>query len=220
MEVYTRAVGVLQCNASLLVCEASRRAVVVDPGGDASELLDMIEDARARVEAIVVTHAHIDHFYAARELRDALPEPRPPVVLHEDDLGLWGAAKEQCGMVGLPPRAVPPPDVLLRGAEEGEVGPEMGGERLRYIPTPGHTPGSTCFHAAGARLLLAGDCLFRGSVGRTDLPGGSARQLHASVLRLYELPPETRVITGHGPETTIGHEMRFNPFVRPPRQKL
>ena len=199
-------VGPLQCNCSILGDALSRKAVVVDPGGDAQRILQLLDEENLTVQAIIHTHAHLDHILAAGEIREATGAP---LCLHREDLFLWDAVAEQCRMFGIPECSLPPPDRWLHDDEDLFF---CGGAALH---TPGHTPGSMSFWFAPHKLLLAGDTLFQRSVGRTDLPGGSFAQIEKSIQeRLYTLDEDVQVITGHGAPTTIGEEIRENPFVQ------
>lgn len=199
-------VGPLQCNCSIVGDPVTGKAIVIDPGGDAERILAILQEAGLALVAIVHTHAHLDHILAAGVLKEATGAE---IRLHESDRFLWDSAEMQCRAFGVPYVPLPPPDA---GLEHDEPLPCCGGV---VSHTPGHTPGSVSFVFAGHKLLVAGDTLFRRSIGRTDLPGGDFRQIARSIIeRLYVLDEDTRVITGHGPETTIGEEVRENPFVR------
>jgi len=198
----TIAVGPLQSNCTVLGDRDTGRACVFDAGGDPERILAAARGLGFHIVGIVQTHAHLDHIMAAGELQS---KTGAPVWLHPEDRYLWDGAEAQCRMWGLPYSPLPAPAHELRD----------GGE-LAFGAVCIHTPGSVCFHFSGENLLIAGDTLFRGSVGRTDLPGGSRSQLAASIRgRLYTLGDETVVVTGHGPRTSIGFEKRHNAFVRP-----
>jgi hydroxyacylglutathione hydrolase len=198
-------VGPLQCNCTILGDSETGVGYVFDPGGDAGRILATVESMGLRIIGIVHTHAHLDHILAAGEVKH---KTGAPVWLHRSDKRLWDALGFQCKMYGIPYTPVPDPDHWI----EDEQDLKCGG---CCIHTPGHTTGSTSFYFEASRLLIAGDTLFRGSVGRTDLEGGSANQLRKSIQqRIYKLDETATVITGHGPETTIGQEMRFNAYVR------
>jgi len=204
--VRTFPVGPLQCNCSIIGDPVSKRAVVVDPGGDADKILKLVNELGLTVIAIVHTHAHLDHILAAGDIRKATGAP---IHLHEADQFLWDILEQQCAMFGVPYRPLPDPDRYLR--DDQDLGC-CGGVALH---TPGHTPGSTSFWFASARTLIAGDTLFRGSIGRTDLWGGDHRAPLKSIReRLYTLDDDATVITGHGPSTRIGLEKQSNMFIR------
>ena len=158
------------------------------------------------IDAVVHTHAHLDHFLASGEIKR---RTGATLHLHAADKFLWDALETQCQFFGIPYQPAPDPDQWLEHEQPLET---CAGS---CIHTPGHTPGSMSFHFPDQDLLIAGDTLFMGSVGRTDLPGGDSRELTRSIQeRLYRLDEATRVIPGHGPTTTIGQEMRHNAFVR------
>jgi glyoxylase-like metal-dependent hydrolase (beta-lactamase superfamily II) len=198
-------VGPLGCNCSLLWEPVTGLGVVVDPGGDGAKIRKRVEALGFKVTALLHTHAHFDHVGATRELQDLW---QCPAFLHGDDTFLIEALPQQTGMFGMP--AIPQPDMQDLQAGDRHLD-------LTTLHTPGHTPGSSCFHGefAKGKVLLAGDTLFRGGVGRTDLWGGSWDLLEQSIKReLYGLDDATLVIPGHGPATTLGEEAAGNPFVR------
>jgi glyoxylase-like metal-dependent hydrolase (beta-lactamase superfamily II) len=206
--VETLPVGHLQCNCTILGDPVSRKAIVVDPGGDAEMLIERLVELDLQVERIIHTHAHLDHFLASGKMKEATGAK---LALHRDDLFLWDMLEDQCRMFGDPFEKPPPPDQWLEHEEEIDVKGVQG----KALHTPGHTPGSMCFLFANQKLLIAGDTLFQGSIGRTDLWGGDYQQIEKSIQeKLYTLDEETAVITGHGESTNIGHEMRSNSFVR------
>jgi hydroxyacylglutathione hydrolase len=198
----------LGCNCSIIGDSLTKKAIVVDPGGDHEGILATLRDLDLTVSLIIHTHAHFDHFLASGEMHKATGAP---LCLHRADQPLWENLELQCQLFDVPYNPVPAPNQWLGDGETLNLG------NLSAIAThtPGHTPGSMCFHLESEKLLLAGDTLFRGSIGRTDLWGGDAAAIERSIKeRLYTLDEATRVITGHGPETTIGFEIRNNAFVR------
>jgi hydroxyacylglutathione hydrolase len=202
-------VGPLSCNCTILGDEVTHEAIVIDPGDNLPEILSRLKKHGLTLRQIVVTHAHIDHVGGAALLKRATGAP---VLLNQRDMDLLGAMEMQAGWIGVPTPMVAPPDA---SAEDGLA---VGLETLpaKVIHTPGHTPGSICLHFPAQDLLIAGDTLFAGSIGRTDLPGGDGRQILRSLRdRLLVLPDSTRVLPGHGPETTIGEERQSNPFLQP-----
>ncbi|MGY8697348.1 MAG: MBL fold metallo-hydrolase [bacterium] len=206
--VETLPVGHLQCNCTILGDPVSRKAIVVDPGGDAELLIERLLELDLQVERIIHTHAHLDHFLASGKLKEATGAK---LALHRDDLFLWDMLEDQCRMFGIPFEKPPPPDQWLEHEEEIEVKGVQG----KALHTPGHTPGSMCFLFEKQKLLIAGDTLFQGSIGRTDLWGGDYQKIEESIRKkLYTLDEDISVITGHGESTSIGHEMRSNSFVR------
>ena len=182
--------------------------MVVDPGGDLSRIVGTLARLGLQLKYIVVTHAHLDHIAGASALRELTGAP---VLYHQVDLALTAVMEEQAAWMG-----VPTPDVALpdESAETGTV-LRLGGHAFHILHTPGHTPGSICLHAPEPGLLLAGDTLFRGGIGRTDLWGGNTTQILRSIQsELLHLPEGTHVVTGHGPQTTIGAERERNPFLQ------
>jgi hydroxyacylglutathione hydrolase len=209
MILETFPVGPLRCNCTILGDEVTHEAVVVDPGDNIPEILSRLQKHGLTLRQIVITHAHIDHVGGALLLKRATGAP---VYLNQHDLGLLGAMEMQAGWLGVPTPETASPDA---SADDGTT---VGLATLpaEVIHTPGHTPGSICLLFPQQGLLLAGDTLFAGSIGRTDLPGGDGRQILRSLRdRLMVLPERTRVLPGHGPETTIGEEKQSNPFLQP-----
>ena len=202
-------VGPLRCICTILGDEVTHEAIVVDPGDNIPDILSRLEKHGLTLRQIVITHAHIDHVGGAALLKKATGAP---VFLNQKDLGLLNMMEIQAGWLGVPTPEVAPPDA---SAEDGQaIGlPSLPAEVLH---TPGHTPGSICLFFPKQHLLLAGDTLFAGSIGRTDLPGGDGRQILRSLRdRLLVLPDATRVVPGHGAQTTIGEERQSNPFLQP-----
>ena len=204
--IRTFPVGPLQCNCSVIGDSLSGRALVIDPGGDADQILALVKELNLTVVAIIHTHAHLDHILAAGEIKKATGAP---IFLHESDQFLWDLVDQQCAMFGVPPVTLPDPDHYLKDDQALEC---CGGVAIH---TPGHTPGSVSFWFEQYKTLIAGDTLFSGSIGRTDLPGGDFDQIVTSIKeRIYSLDDEAIVVTGHGPNTTIGSEKVTNGFVR------
>jgi len=201
-------VGPLQCNCSILGDETSREAIVVDPGDEIPRILQVLERHQLTVKQIVVTHAHIDHIAGAHRLKQLTGAP---VLYNQRDLPLVAMMEQQAGWIGVrTPEVSPPDDSLEDGATVA-----VAGLSAAVIHTPGHTEGSLCLYLPEQGVLLAGDTLFAGSIGRTDLPGGNTGKILASIRdRLLPLPDSTRVIAGHGKGTTIGVERRLNPFLQ------
>jgi glyoxylase-like metal-dependent hydrolase (beta-lactamase superfamily II) len=205
-------VGWLQCNCSVLGDPATREAIVIDPGDEVDRILAVIAEHKLNVRAIVNTHAHIDHVGGLRKMKEATGAP---VLMHSEDLELYRHLDMQAQWIGMKPPAQVEVDTLLR---EGDS-VRWGSYEARVMHTSGHTPGSICLHlpAAGPGTLFAGDTLFAGSIGRTDLWGGSFDDIMRSIhQKLLALPDQTVVYPGHGPATTIGHERETNPFLRAP----
>lgn len=201
-------VGMLQCNCVILGSEQTREAIVIDPGDEIDMVVSRLERQGLTAKYIVATHAHIDHVGGFKEIKE---KTGAPLYLHRGDLFLYEALPMQAQMLGLTAPPVTEIDAWLDHGDQlgtGEV-------KLDIIHTPGHTPGSLCFHSASEAHLYAGDTLFLGSIGRTDLWGGSFDQIMESLQRrVINLPDETVVIPGHGPKTTIGREKIYNPFLR------
>jgi hydroxyacylglutathione hydrolase len=207
-------VGPLECNCSILGCPDTKEAIVVDPGGDADRIEEVLRHYDLSVRYIIHTHAHFDHMGATRDVKERAGETgAATIAVHEGDKFLYDGYLIQAKMFGQVGRPTLPVDHWL---EDGES-LAFGKLSSKVLHTPGHTPGSCCFHVevGGRSLLLSGDTLFSGSIGRTDLPGGDYGALEKSIRsRLYSLDGDTVVIPGHGPATKIGDEARNNAFVR------
>jgi hydroxyacylglutathione hydrolase len=203
----TLPVGMLQCNCSIFGDEDSRQAIVIDPGADVSEIEAILARHLLRVKAIVITHAHIDHIGGAAKLRASTGAP---VYMNENDEELASRLDMQAAWLGTETPENPGIDVAAR---EGDS-IQLGDAAFQILHTPGHTQGSISLFVPQENKLIAGDTLFRDSIGRTDLPGGNGRQILVSIRsKLFTLPEETVVIPGHGMGTTIGREKEFNPFL-------
>jgi glyoxylase-like metal-dependent hydrolase (beta-lactamase superfamily II) len=210
LNVITIPVTVFSQNARVLYCSETRDGVIVDPGGDVELIRTACDRARVNVRAIWLTHSHLDH---CAGVASALEVYRVPLYGHSDEQIMRQRVQDIAQMYGLSREEwlpCPEPDRYLSGGEELELG------RLsaKVIFTPGHSPGHLSFYFASEELLISGDTLFQGSIGRTDLPGGD----HALLIRtikekLLSLPDQTRVLSGHGDDTTIGAERLTNPFL-------
>ena len=201
-------VGILQCNCSILGDETSREAIVVDPGDDIPKIMAILNRHHLTVKQILITHAHIDHIAGAARLKQLTGAP---ILYNPRDLPLVKMMDAQAGWLDMPTPEVHSPDDTL---EDGRL-ITITGLTGNILHTPGHTQGSVCLHLPDQNLLLAGDTLFAGSVGRTDLPGGDGPTLIRSIHeKLLPLPDATIVIPGHGPKTTIGQERETNPFLK------
>ena len=201
-------VGPLQCNCSIVGDETTRDAMVIDPGDDIADVLAVVQKHNLQVRQIVITHAHIDHVGAAMKLRDVTGAP---ILMNQNDYALVKMLDVQAAWLGMAPPGQVEIDGSVGDTDKVEAGPLLA----NVIHTPGHTEGSICLYFPAQQKLIAGDTLFAGSIGRTDLPGGSfdkiIRSLHEKVLAL---PDETVVIPGHGTLTTIGNERERNPFLQ------
>jgi hydroxyacylglutathione hydrolase len=201
-------VGPLQCNCSVIGDEKTHEAMVIDPGDQIEGILDILRQEKLTLKQIVITHAHIDHVGGAMKLKAATGAP---ILMNQNDHALLKMLDMQAAWIGMRP----PGDVQVDEAiGQGRV-LKIGEITSNVIHTPGHTEGSICVYFPVEKKLIAGDTLFAGSIGRTDLPGGSMdkimRSLHTQVLAL---PDETEVVPGHGPSTTIGEERETNPFLQ------
>jgi hydroxyacylglutathione hydrolase len=201
-------VGPLQCNCSVIGDEQTREAMVIDPGDQIDDILSILKQEQLTLKQIVITHAHIDHVGGAMKLKAATGAP---ILMNQNDQALLKMLDVQASWVGMrPPGAVQVDEAIGDGTVL-----KTGGITANVIHTPGHTEGSICVYVPQENKLIAGDTLFAGSIGRTDLPGGSfdkiMKSLHGQVLAL---PDDTVVVPGHGPITTIGEERQSNPFLQ------
>lgn len=202
------AVGPLACNCSVLADASARLATVVDPGDDIDRILVVLARHNLTVERIVITHAHIDHVGGAVRLKRLTGAP---IFMNQLDMPLLKMMDMQAGWLGVAAPEVSAPDV---DAHHG-LTLKIAEQPTEVLHTPGHTEGSICLHIPTAQLLLAGDTLFAGSIGRTDLPGGDMRKILRSLKEhLLPLPDATRVVPGHGASTSIGVERASNPFMK------
>lgn len=206
MIIETQPVGPFFMNTYVLGCPDTREAVIIDPGYEPEIILGFLEKHHLTPKRILCTHGHLDHVGAVADVKTATGAP---VGLHPDDLFLYESITEWAPMFGMTVKPAPPPDEFLGDGDEVRFGQYS----VKAIHTPGHTPGGMSYLVGDA--LFAGDTLFAGSVGRTDLPGGSWTQLLQSIKeRLFPLGDHVVVYSGHGPTTTIGRERRTNPFLQ------
>jgi glyoxylase-like metal-dependent hydrolase (beta-lactamase superfamily II) len=202
------AVGPLQCNCSIIGDDTTREGIVIDPGDDIADVLALIQKHNLQVKQIVITHAHIDHVGGAMKLRAATGAP---ILLNQNDYALLKMLDIQAAWIGMPAPGKVEIDHSLAEQDKIQAGPLVA----NVLQTPGHTEGSICLYFPTEKKLIAGDTLFAGSIGRTDLPGGAFDKIISSLHeKVLTLPDETVVVPGHGPLTTIGEERECNPFLR------
>lgn len=198
-------------NCRLLVIPETKQAVVVDPGGEVEILLGVILENALKVDAIWLTHSHLDHVGGVKPLKEW---SNAPIYGHKEEAFLRQGVEAQLKLYGLPRGTMencPEPDHYIKGGDTIKFGPYD----FQVLDTPGHSPGHLSFYCAQLKIVLAGDTLFAGSIGRTDLPGGNHEQLMKSIRdKLFTLPRDTEVLSGHGPNTTIGQELDTNPFFK------
>jgi glyoxylase-like metal-dependent hydrolase (beta-lactamase superfamily II) len=198
-------VGPLMANCFIFGCKKTGEAVVIDPGGDADRILLSLADSQLKVKYIINTHGHFDHVCGNGKMKDATGAD---ILIHPLDAPMLGMLSSNAAIFGISVENSPPCD---RTIEEGET-IFFGNISLKVIHTPGHTPGGISLYTDG--IVFVGDTLFAGSIGRTDFPGGDFGTLISSIkTKLFNMEDDMRVLSGHGPETSIGREKRFNPFV-------
>lgn len=196
-------VGPLECNCYLIVDEHTKETLVIDPGDEPDRIIDLVHENSLQVKYIVCTHAHFDHVGAISDIKQ---ETGAPIIIHQDEREIYRSIREQAVLWGFEIDDLPEPDMFVSEGNELEI----GGLRFKILHTPGHTPGGICLFGEG--VLVTGDTLFAGSVGRTDLFGGKLDSLKDSFKRLMSLPDQIKILPGHGPETTIGREKKENFF--------
>jgi glyoxylase-like metal-dependent hydrolase (beta-lactamase superfamily II) len=197
-------VGQLDVNCYIVSDGRQSEAMIIDPGDEAERISDVIDAEKLVPKYIVFTHSHYDHVCAVKELKDKYGSS---LVMHESEVEVYENTKKMCMAWGYDSEDFPPPDVLVIDGYEIKVG-EMG---FKVVHTPGHTPGGICLFGDG--IIFTGDTLFSGAAGRTDLPGGDIVKLFNSLKKIASLPSDTKVLCGHGDETTIGYEIENNPFI-------
>lgn len=196
-------VGPLQANCFIIGDETSRQAIVIDPGDEPDLIMDVINENRLEVSYIVCTHGHFDHVGAVSDIKE---KTGAKVIIHKDEIEIYHAARDMAAFWGYEVERLPEPDMLVDDGDRIRV----GNTNFTILHTPGHSPGGICLY--GDDIIVTGDTLFAGSVGRTDFYGGDMNKLRESFNRLMSLPDETRVLPGHGPDSTIGIEKKDNPF--------
>jgi hydroxyacylglutathione hydrolase len=197
-------VGPLMANCFIFGCNKTKEAVVIDPGGDADKILLSLADSELKVKYIINTHGHFDHVCGNGKMKDATGAD---ILIHPLDAAMLGMLSSNAAVFGISVENSPPCDQTI---EEGET-ISFGNISLKVIHTPGHTPGGISLYTDG--IVFVGDTLFAGSIGRTDFPGGDYDTLISSIkTKLFDMEDDMRVLSGHGPETSIGSEKRFNPF--------
>ena len=207
MEIKRLITGLVRTNCYIVYTEDTKKAVIIDPAADSKRIVEEIEALGVTPEAVLLTHGHFDHMLAADSLRNGF---RIPVCVHEEDAELLQHPELNCSEQFLHMSYGISADEVLK---DGQLLPYLDG-KLKVISTPGHTAGSCCYYAEAENILFSGDTLFQESVGRTDLPSGKASQIVASIReKLFVLPDNTLVLSGHGLETTIGEEKQHNPYV-------
>jgi len=199
-------VGPIRTNIYLIGCSETGTGAIVDAGGDTDALLERADERGLAIDKILQTHAHVDHVGGLNAMKE---KTGAPIHLHPDDLEMYREAPKQGRMFGISVDPLPEPDVFL---EEGDE-VELGEQTAEILHLPGHSPGGIGFYFEEQAVVFSGDVLFAGSIGRVDLPGADPDAMEESLSRLAELPDETRVLSGHGPETTIGDEKDRNPYL-------
>ncbi|HNR49936.1 MAG: MBL fold metallo-hydrolase [Bacteriovoracaceae bacterium] len=207
MVVHTVVVTEFMTNCFIVGDEVTKEAVVIDPGGEGQKILKEIEKMAMNVKAVVSTHAHVDHIGALKDIKNALGAD---IMMHQAELPVLKTASRMARLFGISIDDPPEPDRFI--AEGDQV--SCGSITLKVIETPGHSPGGISLLTSDGKVCFAGDTLFAGSIGRTDLPGGDYHTLIESIkTKLIPLGDDVKVLSGHGPATTMGVERRYNPFL-------
>lgn len=209
LSIVSYTLGPVLTNSYLLADEETKESVVIDPADEGEHIVAEAEKRGWRIGSIWLTHAHFDHLAGSGGVADAC-NPPPPVALHPEDYSLW-RMQGGAGFFGMRVDPGPEPTIELRHGQTLY----LGSYQFTVRHAPGHTRGHVMFYCATAAVLFCGDVIFQGSIGRTDLPGGDYNTLISSIHeQVLNLPDETRLLTGHGPESTVGEERKFNPFIR------
>ncbi|MDH5581069.1 MAG: MBL fold metallo-hydrolase [Bdellovibrionales bacterium] len=211
--VETFPLGSFACNCSLVYNKQTKECIAIDPGNDYSSFMELVRSRELKLKKLIHTHAHFDHIGRSKEIKDATGAD---IYLHQSDEQLYNSLKQQAMFFGEDVGETGVVDHFLNDEEELYLDNQSSKNMLKTFHTPGHTPGSCCFYTEelGAPLLFSGDTLFKGSIGRTDFPGGNYDEIMKSIKqRLLFLPEETNIITGHGPSTSIYNEKKENPFL-------
>ncbi len=208
LEIISMTLGPVQTNCYIIADPGTKDAIVIDPAAEGPRILDEATKRDWHIGSICLTHAHFDHLAGAAQVADG-SSPPPPVALHAQDYPLWRA---QGGALLFGFKIDPGPEPTI-DLEHGQI-LRLGSNRFEVRHAPGHTRGHVMFYCAEQRVLFCGDVIFQGSIGRTDLPGGDYQTLMTSIrTQVLSLPDDTRLLTGHGPETTVGLERQYNPFL-------
>ncbi|MBI4848594.1 MAG: MBL fold metallo-hydrolase [Nitrospirae bacterium] len=197
-------IGPLQENCYIVADEMSDQSIVIDPGDEPDRVIELIKDSGLHVSSVILTHAHFDHIGAAGDIKKATGAK---ILVHEGDMELYKGVRDQASFWGYDVEDLPEPDGFLNEGDEVRVGDML----FQVLHTPGHSPGGICLYGEG--VVFSGDTIFQGSVGRTDFYGGDMMQLKESFKRIISLPDDTVILSGHGPETTVGREKEENFFV-------
>lgn len=205
MKIESVIVGPIQSNCYIVYDEKSLDAMVVDPGDEPERIIDVIEDRKLRVNYIICTHAHFDHIGAVPDIKE---KTGAKVVMHKNDLELYLNAKDQAALWGYDLEPLPSPDMFVVEGDELVV----GSLKFKVLHTPGHSPGGICLYGEG--IVLTGDTVFAGSIGRTDFYGGSIEELKKSFRRIVSLPLSVKIFPGHGEFSTIEEEKEMDSFVQ------
>jgi len=199
-------VGPIQANCYIVGDENSGKGVVIDPGDEVDRILSRIKEHSLHVELILNTHGHFDHVGGNKKLKEATGAK---IAIHPDDAHYLDKLSQSAAVWGMSAEDSPPPDLLL---SDGQI-LEVGGLKFKVLHTPGHSPGSVSFLIDDAQIVFTGDLIFAGSIGRTDFPGGDYNALIQSVRKkIFPIGDDYRILSGHGPATTVGHEKQYNPF--------